>query len=148
MARAMFGNPMLQYLNALTIAANQAISDTGATLIFVMEGANVANKCVVTSPLTIYFPDSKKIQSTHVCDINIPGLPMVLVGHIAVLLLIIASLLAFGPFAKPDAWLHLTMKSVMIYLMGRLSQQGSKTHQQIYGCSLFHMGGCEPPQIQ
>jgi hypothetical protein len=64
--RAMIGNPMQQYLNALTIAANQAIADTGAMLIFIMEGADVANKCVATSPLTINLPDGKKIQSTHV----------------------------------------------------------------------------------
>ncbi len=30
-ARAIFGNPVLQYLNALAIAANEAITDTGAT---------------------------------------------------------------------------------------------------------------------
>ncbi len=42
-ARRMFGVPMPQYLNALTIAASQAIADTGATFIFVMEGVNVEN---------------------------------------------------------------------------------------------------------
>jgi hypothetical protein len=40
-ARRMFGNPMPQHLNALTIATLQAIADTGATSIFVMEGVNV-----------------------------------------------------------------------------------------------------------
>ncbi len=43
-AKQMFGNPMPQYLNALTIAVSQAIADTGATSIFVMEGVNVKNK--------------------------------------------------------------------------------------------------------
>jgi hypothetical protein len=42
-ARQMFGNPMPQYLDALTIAASQAIADTGATSIFVIEGINVKN---------------------------------------------------------------------------------------------------------
>jgi hypothetical protein len=68
--RAMFGNPMPQYLNALTIAANQAIADTGATSIFIMEGADVANKCITTSPLTINLPDGKKIHP-HMCVISI-----------------------------------------------------------------------------
>ncbi len=45
-ARAMFGNPMLQYLNALTIAAHQAIVDTRAMSLFIMESTNVANKRV------------------------------------------------------------------------------------------------------
>jgi hypothetical protein len=81
-ARALFGNPMPQFLNALTIAANQAIAETGATSIFIMDGAIVDNKRVMVSPLIINLPDGKKIQSTHVCDINIPGLPMILTGHI------------------------------------------------------------------
>jgi hypothetical protein len=27
-------------------------------------------------------PDSRKMKSTHICDITIPGLPYVLAGHI------------------------------------------------------------------
>jgi hypothetical protein len=60
---------MPQYLNTLTIATNQAIDDTGATSIFIMEGADVDNKRPATAPLTINFPDGKQVQSTHVCDI-------------------------------------------------------------------------------
>ena len=99
MARAMFGNPMPQYLNALTIAAHQAIADTGAMSIFIMEGADVANKRNATSPLTINLPDENKIQFTHLCDIHIPGLPTVLVGHI-VPSLTIASLIGIRPLCK------------------------------------------------
>jgi hypothetical protein len=40
-ARKLFGNPMPQYLNAITIATNQAIADTGATFIFIMDGVEV-----------------------------------------------------------------------------------------------------------
>jgi hypothetical protein len=78
----LFGSPMPQYLNALTIATNQAIADTGATSIFIMEGADVDNKHPAMVPLTINLPNSKRVQSTHVCDIWIPGLPTVLTGHI------------------------------------------------------------------
>ena len=75
---------MPQFLNAITIAAKQAIVDMGmgATSIFIMEGAAVDNKRAMVSPLTINFPNSKKIQSTHVFDINILGLPTILTGHI------------------------------------------------------------------
>ncbi len=118
MARAMFGNTIPQYLNALTIAVNQAIADTGATSIFIMEGTDVANKRIATSPLTINLPDGKRIQSTHVCDILIPSLPTVLVSHI-VPLLSIASLIGIRPFAKPDAQLHLTIKSTRFSIMGK-----------------------------
>jgi hypothetical protein len=72
-ADKLFGCPMPQYLNALTIATTQAIANTGATSIFIMEGANVDNKHVTVRPLTINLPDGKQVQSTHVCDIVIPG---------------------------------------------------------------------------
>jgi hypothetical protein len=35
-AHALFGNPMLQYSNAITFATNQAIVNTSATSIFIM----------------------------------------------------------------------------------------------------------------
>ena len=81
-AQTIFGTPMPQYLNALTIAANKAIADTGATSIFIMDNADVYNKCIVTKPLKINLPDGTTIWSTHVCDIKIPGLPQILTGHI------------------------------------------------------------------
>jgi hypothetical protein len=37
-ARDMLGALNPQYLNAIAIAASEAIADTGATLIFIMEG--------------------------------------------------------------------------------------------------------------
>jgi hypothetical protein len=98
-ARMLFGSPMPQYLNALTIATNQAIADMGATSIFIMEGADVNNKCPATVPLTINLPDGKRVQSTHVCDIRIPGLLTVLTGHI-VPSLRIASLIGIRPLCK------------------------------------------------
>ena len=52
-ACATFSNPMLQYLNVLTIAANRAIADTYATTIFIMDNTEVDNKRVATKPLKI-----------------------------------------------------------------------------------------------
>ncbi len=78
----LFGSPMPQYLNAITITTHQAIADTGATSIFIMEGADVDNKRIAKDPLTINLPDGKQVVSTHVCDINIPGLATMLMGHI------------------------------------------------------------------
>jgi hypothetical protein len=37
---------------------------------------------VATKPLTVNLPDSRKVKLTHACDINIPGLPVTLTGHI------------------------------------------------------------------
>jgi hypothetical protein len=99
--RTLFGSPMPQYLNVLTIATNQAIADTGATSIFIMEDADVNNKRPAMVPLTINLPDGKRVQSTHVCDIQIPGLPTVLTGHI-VPSLCIASLIGIRPLCKAE----------------------------------------------
>ncbi len=41
----LFGAPTPQYLNAITIATSQAIADTGATSIFIMEGTPVKIFC-------------------------------------------------------------------------------------------------------
>jgi hypothetical protein len=42
-AQELFGTPNPQYLNAITIATSQAIADTGATSIFIMEGTPCNN---------------------------------------------------------------------------------------------------------
>ncbi len=58
------------------------MADTGATSIFVMDGVDVANRRVATKPLTVNLPDGRKVKLTHACNINIPGLPITLTGHI------------------------------------------------------------------
>ncbi len=98
-ARALFGHPMLQYLITLTIATNQAIANTGATSIFIMDSADVDNKRPATLPLTVNLPDGKQIRSTHVCNIQIPGLPTMLLGHI-VPSLSIALLIGIRPLCQ------------------------------------------------
>ncbi len=74
--------PKQNCINAITIAPNHAVADTGVTSIFVMDGVDVANRRVATKPLTVNLPDSRKVKSMHACDINIPGLPVTLTGHI------------------------------------------------------------------
>jgi hypothetical protein len=98
-ARKLFGNPMPQYLNAITIATIQVIADTGATSIFIMDGVEVENKGLTKKPLIINLPDGRKVKSTHERDINIPGLPCTLTGHI-VPTLAVASLIGIRPLCK------------------------------------------------
>ncbi len=45
LAKLLYSNPKPQYLNAITIARNLAVADTGAMSIFVMDGVDVENKC-------------------------------------------------------------------------------------------------------
>jgi hypothetical protein len=80
--QAMFRHLLQEYLNAIAIAMNQAIADMGAKSIFLMDGIDVVNKRLSWKRLTINMPDGRKVTSTHVCDIMIPGLPTLLMGHI------------------------------------------------------------------
>jgi hypothetical protein len=98
-ARSLFGHPLQEYLNAITIASTQAIADMGATSIFIMEGAKAINKCCASKPLSINMPDGRKMKSTHICDIAIPGLPYILTGHI-VPHLTVASLMGIRPLCN------------------------------------------------
>ena len=98
-ARMLLGKPTPDQLNALTIASTHAIADTGATSIFVMDNADVVNKKVATRPLTINLPDGRRVMSMHTCDIVIPGLPIVIVGHV-VPHLAVASLIGIRPLCK------------------------------------------------
>ena len=98
-ARNLYGNATAEQLNAMTIATSHAIADTGATSIFVMDGVDVENKRVAVRPLTINLPDGRKVRSTHLCDINIPGLPTMLTGHV-VPHLAVASLIGIRPLCN------------------------------------------------
>ena len=93
------GDASHEQLNALTIATTHAIADTGATSIFIMDGVDVVNKRVAPNPLRINLPDGRQVKSTHTCDIDIPGLPTVLTGHV-VPHLAVASLIGIRPLCK------------------------------------------------
>ena len=64
-----------------------------------MEGTDVVNKKVALRPITINLPDGRRVMSTHVCDITIPGLPTILVKHI-VPHLAVALLIGIRPLCK------------------------------------------------
>ncbi len=72
----------LECTNAIQIAATHAIADTGATSIFIMKGTPIKNFCRADHLITITLPNGSKVVSTHICDITIPCLPTILMGHI------------------------------------------------------------------
>jgi hypothetical protein len=51
---------------ALTIASNEAIADSGATLIFIMDDTPVYNKQKMMCPLKVALADGHRVMSTHV----------------------------------------------------------------------------------
>ena len=67
---------------ALTIASNKVIADSGATQIFVMDGMPVHKKQKRMCLLKVALADRRRVMSTHMCDIIVPGLPTTLIGHI------------------------------------------------------------------
>jgi hypothetical protein len=67
---------------AFRLTTDNAIADSGATQIFVIDGTPVLNKQPTTRPLHISFADGHQVMSTHMCDIRIDGLPFVFTGHI------------------------------------------------------------------
>ncbi len=66
----------------LRLDTYDAIADSCATQIFVMDGTPVVNKRPTTHPLKVALADGRIVLSTHMCDIKIDGLPTVLTGHI------------------------------------------------------------------
>ena len=83
----------------LAIAASHAITDLGTTSIFIMKGTPVKNLRRADNPITISLPDDNKVSLTHICDINIPGLPTILMGLI-VLHITMASLIEIRILCK------------------------------------------------
>jgi hypothetical protein len=121
----MYGNSKQKYLNASTITTHLAVADTGATPIFVMDGVDVENKRVAKKPLTVNLPDGRKIELTHVCDINIPGLPMTLTGHI-IPDLKTASLIGICPLCKVGCTVIFDNDKCVIMYNGRVILRGHK----------------------
>ena len=105
---------MPQYLNTLPVATEMTIPDTGATLIFVMDGASAKNKQPAKNPLTINLPDGRQVKSTHVCDINILGIPAILKGHI-VPNLAVASLFGIHVLCKAGCTVVFNDKTCSVY---------------------------------
>jgi hypothetical protein len=66
----------------MQIASTHAVANTGIMSVFIMAGAPAKNIHLATKPIQISLPGEKKILSTHICDVDIPGLPHKLIGHI------------------------------------------------------------------
>ncbi len=86
-------------MNTIAIAVLHAIANTGATSIFIMKGTPVKNLRRTNNPIMVSLLDITKVSSTHICDINIPGLPTTLTGHI-VLGITMASLIGIRILCK------------------------------------------------
>ena len=110
---------------ALTIASNEAIPDSGATQIFVMDGIPVHNRRKTTCPLKVALADGRRVMSTHMCDIIIPGLPTTLVGHI-VPELSIASLFGIRVLTAAGCTVKFDIEKCVVKYNGKIILTGVK----------------------
>jgi hypothetical protein len=67
---------------AFRLTTDNAIADSVATQIFIMDGTPVVNKHPTSHPLKVLLADGRQGMSTHMCGIRINGLLVVLTGHI------------------------------------------------------------------
>jgi hypothetical protein len=76
--------PSLQHYAyaAFPMETKDAIAGLGATQIFIMEGTPIVNKQPTTCQVVVSLADGSKVTSTHMCDIHINGLSVVLTEHI------------------------------------------------------------------
>jgi hypothetical protein len=125
MACSLFSHSLIEYLNAMTIASTHAITDTGATPNFIMDGVDVVNKKVTNKPLTINMPDGWKDKSTHICDITISGLPTVLTGHV-VPHLAIALLIGIRPLCNAGCTFKFNKDKCDVIYNGNIILHGFK----------------------
>jgi hypothetical protein len=65
-----------------TISITHAVANTGMTSVMIMNDTPMKNVRPTTNPLNINLLDGTMVKSMHVCNLEIPGLPYVLEGHI------------------------------------------------------------------
>ena len=102
-----------------------AIADSGATQIFIMDGTPVKNKRTTTYPLKVALADGRQVLSTHICNVDIPGLPVTLVGHF-IPDLSIASLFAIRVLTDVGCTVTFDVNKCVVYFKGYEILRGYK----------------------
>jgi len=108
-------------------SAHVAIADSGATQIFIiiMDGTPVKNKRPTNCPLKVALADGRKVMSTHICDVNIPGLPVVLTSHI-IPELSVASLFGIRVLKDVGCTVTFDIDKCVVYFYGNEILRGYK----------------------
>ena len=109
----------------MTITLNEAIADSGATQIFVMDGIPVHNKRKTMCPLKVALADGWRVMSIHMCDIIIPSHPTMLVRHI-VPELSIASLFGIHVLTEAGCTVKFDIEKCVVKYNGKIILMGMK----------------------
>jgi len=83
------------------------------------------NVQIAPNPLNIKLPDGNRVRSTHICDVEISGLPHVLEGHI-VPALKVASLIGIRILCKVGCWVVFTNTACYVKYIGKIILRGTK----------------------
>jgi hypothetical protein len=102
-----------------------AITDSGAMQIFIMEGTPLQNKRPTSSTLQVTLADGCKVLLMHECDIHIDGLPVMLTGHI-IPELSIASLFGIRVLTNAGCEVQFNKTKCTIWYNGNIILQGGK----------------------
>ena len=122
---------------AFIIPNTHGIADTGATTVLVMTDTPMKNVRIAHNPLNhIKLPDGNTVRSTQ-CDVEIPGLPHVLKGHI-VPALSVASLIGIRILCKVGCPVVFTDTACYVKYNGNIIIREQNTPAQIYGCYRSH----------
>ena len=110
----------------MTRAVAWALSHSGATSHFLMNGAAAVNIKPTNHPITITLPNGKTIRSTHTCNMDIPWLP----GHMTeahiVPGLAHASLISTRKFCDAGCKVMFDDKECRVYFKGELVLVGGR----------------------
>jgi hypothetical protein len=85
----------------------------------VQDGVPVVNKQAAKNLLTVNLPDGHQVQSTHTCNVVVPGLLSLLVGHI-IPNLAIASLFGIRPLSNTGCIVVFHIDRVEVWYNGKL----------------------------
>ena len=110
----------------VTQAVEYAISDSGATGHFLVDGAAAINVEPAKRPITIKMPNGKTIQSTHTCHLNIPWLPKRMTEAHIVPGLTHASLISTRKFCDAGCQVVFDLDECRVYYQGQLVLTGDR----------------------
>ena len=103
-----------------------ALSDSGASSHFLVEGSTVINVCVAEFPIAIKLPDESIIYSTHMCNLDIPWLPNEMTEAHIVPGLQHLSLISIKKFCEVGCKVVFDEKECRIYYKGELVLSGGR----------------------
>jgi hypothetical protein len=110
---------------ASPLKTKDAIADSGAMQIFIVEGTPAVNKRPTMYPFAISLADGRQVLSTHMCEVHIDGLPVVLTGHI-IPELSIASLFGIVVSTKAGCKVQFDKLKCTVWYNNKIILEGSK----------------------